>query len=45
MIINIIEFMICKYYNKIVKYIRQNIKKKILIDILMQNKNFHKSKF
>ena len=45
MIINIIEFMICKYYNKIVKYIRQNIKKKILIDILIKNSNLNNHKF
>ena len=35
MTINIIEFMIHKYYNKPVKFTRCNINKKILIDILI----------
>ena len=43
MIIYIIEFIIYKYYNKIVKYIKLTFKKKILIDISLKNNNFHKS--
>ena len=34
MIIYIIEFIMHKYYNKFVRFIRYNIQKKILIDIL-----------
>ena len=32
-------------YNKNVKYIKPKLNKKILIDILNKNKNFHKHKF
>ena len=45
MTINTIEFIIHKYYNKAVKYIKQIINKEISIDILIQNNNYHKSKF
>ena len=34
-----------KYYNKAVKYIKQIINKKILIDISMKNINYHNRKF
>ena len=44
-IIHIIEFIIYKYYNKAVKYIKYNIIKNIFIDILIKNKVFHKFKF
>ena len=37
--------MIHKYYNKAVKYIFRKIDKEILIDILMQNINYHNHKF
>ena len=40
-IIHIIEFIIYKQYNKIAKYIKSAFKKKILIDILLNNNNFH----
>ena len=33
--------MIYKYYNKAVNYIKYNIKRKILIDILIKDNNFH----
>ena len=36
-IIYIIEFMTYNYYNKAIKYIRLNIIKKILINILTKN--------
>lgn len=39
------KFIIEKYYNKIVKYIKYKINQKISIDILVQNKSFHKPKF
>ena len=42
---NIIEFMILKYYNNIAKYIKFNLINIILIDILIKKNNFHKYKF
>ena len=36
---NIIEFMILKYYNNIAKYIKHNLIKKIFIDILIKKNN------
>ena len=33
--------MIYKYNNKAVNYIKYNINKKILIDILIKDNNFH----
>ena len=43
--INTIEFMIHKYYNKAVKYIKQIINKKILTDISIKNIDYHNRKF
>ena len=42
--INIIEYMIQKYYNKIVKFIKHNTYRKILIDMLIKNNSFHNNK-
>ena len=41
MTIYTIEFMIYKYINKAVNYIKSNFKRKILADILIKNNNFH----
>ena len=41
MMIYIIEFIIYRYYNKIAKHIKLNLKRIILIDILIKNNNFH----
>ena len=45
MIILIIEIMMHKYYNKAINYIKYHTHKEILIDILIQNSNYHKYKF
>ena len=41
MIIYTIENITYKYHNKIVDYIKHNLNKEALIDILIQNKDFH----
>ena len=37
--------MVNKNYNKAVKFIKLNLIKKVFIDILIKNDNFHKYKF
>ena len=39
---NIIDFMVHKYYNNIAKYIKLNLFKKVFIDTLIKNDSFHK---
>ena len=45
MTINSIEFIIHRYYNKAINYVKQIIDKETSIDILIQNNNYHKYKF
>ena len=43
-VINMIEIMMHKYYNKITKFIKQNLYQKILINMQIKNNDFHKHK-
>ena len=42
--INMIEFIIHKYCNKVIKFIKHNTYRKILINIQIKNNHFHNNK-
>ena len=43
-VINMIEIMMHKYYNKITKFIKQNLYQKILINMQIKNNQFYNNK-